>query len=209
MIGRTRIKICGLTRVEDAQLAVALGADAVGFVFWPGSPRLVTAEHVRSITAALPALVTRVGVFVNMSVAEVAHIVAAAHLDVAQLHGEERPDDYRDVASRLIKGTSLGDDAAIDAARALPGDVTPLVDAHDPARRGGTGQRADWTRAATLARERPVILAGGLTADNVADAVGHVRPWGVDVSSGVESSPGVKSAEKLRAFFRELAARQP
>lgn len=209
MTGRTRIKICGLTRAEDAQLAVALGADAVGFVFWPGSPRVVTAEHVRSITATLPTLVTRVGVFVNMPVVEVARIVAMARLDVAQLHGEENPDDYRAVAARLIKGTTITDDEAMAAARALTLDVMPLVDAHDPTRRGGTGQRADWKRAAELARERPVILAGGLTPENVADAVRQVRPWGVDVSSGVETAPGVKGPDRLRAFFRALAARQP
>lgn len=200
----TRIKICGLTRVEDAQLAVALGAAAVGFVFWPGSPRAVSAAHVRAITAALPALVTRVGVFVNMPVDDVARIVDVARLDVAQLHGEESVDDYRRVAARLIRGRSLVDDAAVEAARQIPADVTLLVDAHDPARRGGTGQRADWTRAARLAGERPVILAGGLTPDNVAAAVEQVRPWGVDVSSGVEAAPGVKSAEKLRAFFSQL-----
>lgn len=203
----TRVKICGLTRAEDAQLAVALGADAVGFVFWPGSPRAVSSEHVRAITATLPALVTRVGVFVNMPVDDVARIVDVARLDVAQLHGEESADDYRRVAARLIKGISLTDDAAVASARAVPADVTLLIDAHDPARRGGTGQRADWTRAALLARERAVMLAGGLRAENIAEAVEQVQPWGVDVSSGVETSPGVKSAEKLRAFFSRLGQR--
>lgn len=204
MSGRVRVKICGLTRQDDVALAVHLGADAVGFVFWPGSPRAVAPEHVRLITAGLPALVTRVGVFVNMPAADVARIVDVARLDAAQLHGEEDIASYRGVATRLIKGASLVDDSAIEAASVLPLDVTPLVDAHDPARRGGTGQAADWTRAAVLARRRAVILAGGLHAANVGDAIEQVQPWAVDVSSGVESSAGVKSAEKLRAFFAAI-----
>lgn len=201
----TRVKICGLTRLEDAALAVTLGADALGFIFWPKSPRYVTADAVRAIGDALPALVTRVGVFVNAHPEHVADVVVRARLDVVQLHGEERLEDYRAVPARIMRGTSLSTEDAMAEATAWPASVTPIVDAADPERRGGTGMKADWTRAAALAARRPIVLAGGLRATNVESAMRIVRPWAVDVSSGVEQSPGVKSAELLRAFFAAVA----
>jgi phosphoribosylanthranilate isomerase len=205
-MSRPRVKICGLTRAEDAGLAVALGADAVGFVLWPQSPRVVSAKVAAAIARSLPAFVTRVGVFVNASPEEVGRLVADIGLDVAQLHGDERAADYAGVARSLVKVVALGGDADVDSAILLPADVTVLVDAVDRARRGGTGVRADWTRAARVARERPVILAGGLSAADVGEAIGQVRPWAIDVSSGVEDRPGIKSAEKLRALFAAVAA---
>jgi phosphoribosylanthranilate isomerase len=200
-----RVKICGLTRAEDAALAVALGADAVGFVFWPASPRAVSIPAVRRIVARLPPFVTRVGVFVDASPAEVAAAVAEAGLDAVQLHGDESPADYAGVGARIIKGLALDSDAALAAATTLDERVTPLIDAADRIRRGGTGQRADWDRAATLAGRRPILLAGGIRPDNLAAAVRAVRPWAVDVSSGVEEAPGVKSADRLRDLFGVVA----
>jgi phosphoribosylanthranilate isomerase len=205
-MSRPRVKICGLTRAEDAGLAVALGADAVGFVLWPQSPRVVSADAAAAIARSLPAFVTRVGVFVNAPPEEVGRLVAEIGLDVAQLHGDERAADYAGVARSLVKVVALGGDADVDSAILLPADVTVLVDAVDRDRRGGTGVRADWARAARVARARPVILAGGLSAADVGEAIGQVRPWAIDVSSGVEDRPGIKSAEKLRALFAAVAA---
>jgi phosphoribosylanthranilate isomerase len=204
MTVRTRIKICGLTRFEDAELAVELGADALGFVFWPDSPRVVRPEAVRDIVRHLPVLPVRVGVFVNARPDEVAYVAEVAALDVVQLHGDENVRDYQHVIPRLIKSVHLGDEAALESAMRLPSDVVALVDAVDAVRRGGTGQVADWTDAARLASRRPVMLAGGLTDENVAQAVLQVRPWAVDVSSGVESTPGIKSPDRMRAFFERV-----
>ena len=204
MTMRTRVKICGLTRFEDAELAVQLGADALGFVFWPDSPRAVSPEVVRDIVRHLPALPVRVGVFVNAPADEVARVAEVAALDAVQLHGDENIGDYQHLVPRLIKSVHLGDEAALEWATRLPSAVVLLVDAMDPARRGGTGQVADWPSAARLASRRPVMLAGGLTAENVAQAVIQVRPWAVDVSSGVEWTPGIKSPDRLRAFFERV-----
>jgi len=205
-MSRPRVKICGLTRAKDAGLAVRLGADAIGFVLWPRSPRAVSADEAATIARSLPAFVTRVGVFVDASPEEVGRLVAAIGLDVAQLHGDERAADYTGAARSLVKVVALGRDADVDAAIGLPADVTVLVDAVDRDRRGGTGARADWARAARVARARPVILAGGLSAADVGEAISLVGPWAIDVSSGVEDRPGIKSGEKLRALFAAVAA---
>ncbi|HUL73010.1 MAG TPA: phosphoribosylanthranilate isomerase [Vicinamibacterales bacterium] len=201
---RPRVKICGITRVEDAALAARLGADALGFVFWPESPRAISPAAARLVAAAVPPLVARVGVFVNASPAEVADVARRVGLDAVQLHGDEPAEAYASVPARLIKAVVLHDEGDVDRAAALPPHVTPLVDAADRAQRGGTGRLADWQRAADLARRRPVMLAGGLTAENVADAIRLVRPWAVDVSSGVETTPGVKNAERLTRFLAAI-----
>ncbi len=198
---RPRVKICGITRLEDAELAVALGADAIGVVLWDGSPRRVTAGQARAILRALPSFVVRVGVFVDASPAAIREIADEVGLDAAQLHGDEPVEDYVNLPTRLIKALALTDDGAVEAGARLPAAVGALVDAADPERRGGTGQLANWPRAAALAAVRPVILAGGLTPENVERAVRDVRPWAVDVSSGVEEAPGVKSPDRMRAFF--------
>jgi len=201
-----RIKVCGITRVEDAATAAELGAAAVGFVFWPRSPRRIPIETAREIGGILPPFVARIGVFVDMPADDVVRIVDDARLDGVQLHGDEKTDPYRNLKARLIKAVTLDSDTDVKAAATLPAHVTVLVDATDRVRRGGTGRVADWTNAAALAAQRPIILAGGLTAANVGDAIRQVRPWAVDVSSGVESAPGVKSRERLEAFFAAVNA---
>ena len=200
-----RVKVCGITRIEDASDAVRLGAAALGFVFWPASPRAISVEAAREVAGAMPPLVARVGVFVNAPGDDVARIADEVGLDAVQLHGDERIDSYARVKSRLIKAVTLNSGDDVFVAAALPAHVTTLVDATDRVRRGGTGQRADWRHAAALASRRPIILAGGLTADNVACAIQQVRPWALDVSSGVESAPGIKSRERLEAFFAAVA----
>ncbi|HEX7780182.1 MAG TPA: phosphoribosylanthranilate isomerase [Vicinamibacterales bacterium] len=200
-----RVKVCGITRVEDASEAVRLGAAALGFVFWPASPRAISVQAAREVTSAVPPLVARVGVFVDASADDVARIADEVGLDAVQLHGDERIDGYARVKSRLIKAVTLNSDDDVFGAAALPAHVTTLVDATDRLRRGGTGQLADWSHAAALASRRPIILAGGLTAGNVAGAIKQVRPWALDVSSGVESAPGIKSRERLEAFFAAVA----
>lgn len=201
-----RIKVCGITRVEDAAAAVELGAAAVGFVFWPRSPRRIAVETAREIGGILPPFVARIGVFVDMPADDVARIVDDARLDGVQLHGDEKTDQYRQLQARLIKAVTLDSDTDVKAAATLPAHVTVLVDATDRVRRGGTGRVADWTNAAALAAQRPIILAGGLTAANVGDAIRQVRPWAVDVSSGVEAAPGVKNRERLEALFAAVNA---
>jgi phosphoribosylanthranilate isomerase len=203
---RPRVKICGLTRAEDAVAAVRAGADALGFVFWPESPRAVSPDTARAIGRQVPALVTRVGVFVNTPPDEVKAIVRHAGLDAVQLHGDEAVEDYLTLGVRLIKAVSGGQPDAQAWVRRCPEVVTILIDAFDRNRRGGTGRRADWTLAAAIARDRPIVLAGGLTAATVADAIRQVRPWGLDVSSGVERAPGIKDPDRLATFFAQVSA---
>jgi len=198
------VKICGITRLEDATLAAKLGAYAVGFVFWPASPRAIAKGEAAAIAGALRPDVVRAGVFVNQSVDEVAAIVATVGLDVVQLHGDEDPADYASIGARVFKAVRLDSSDDIERASVLAPHVTPLVDASDRVRHGGSGRLADWGRAATLAAGRAVILAGGLNADNIAGAVATVRPWAVDVSSGVEVSPGIKSEARLASFFQAI-----
>jgi phosphoribosylanthranilate isomerase len=201
---RVRVKICGLTRLEDAELAVALGADAIGFILWPKSPRHVERAVAAAIARDLPPFVTRIGVFVNASPAEVETAVGVIGLDVAQLHGDEVAAEYDTTASRLMKVVTLESEPDVARALALPPAVTPLVDAADREKRGGTGTRANWELAARVARSRPVVLAGGLSPENIGDALRLVRPWGIDVSSGVEAAPGLKDAGKMRALFEAV-----
>ena len=196
-----RVKICGLTRPDDARLAAALGAWAVGFVFWPGSPRSVSIETARRMMAVLPPLVTTVGVFVNQPIAKVRSIASEVGLSAVQLHGTEPPSYYADLPYRVIKAIGVVDEHALDALDDLPPSVTALLDTHDPVRFGGTGRSIDWTVAARAANRRPIVLSGGLTPDNVANALTLVHPYALDVSSGVESEPGIKEAERLRALF--------
>lgn len=195
---RVRIKICGLTRVEDARVAADLGVDAVGMVLWPGSPRAATLDQAAAVSAAMPASTMRVGVFVRPTLDEVETSVKAAGLTAVQIHGADDPATYHAVSVPVIWAAALRE--------GVPPPVTPdrmtlLLDAYDPVQHGGTGRTIDWSRAHTVAlREPRLILAGGLTADNVAHAIAAVRPWAVDVSSGVEAAPGIKSAPSLQAF---------
>ena len=200
----TQVKVCGIGRREDARLAVELGASALGFVFWARSPRAVTADQVREITEGLPPFVSRVGVFVNESPAAVRAIAHRAGLTAVQLHGDEDASAYSEIEMPVIKALPVGQDFTMSAVERVPSRVTVLLDAHDPVRRGGTGRAVDWTVASAAARLRPIILSGGLTPDNVKTAVAAVRPYAVDVSSGVEAAPGVKDEARLRAFFAAL-----
>lgn len=201
MINMIKVKICGITRPDDAEAAVALGADALGFVFWPGSPRCIDATQARAIVRGLPAMVTAVGVFADQSPEEVGRVAAVVGLGAIQLHGGEAVAQYAELGYRVIKAVPVGPGRPADDALALPGDVTALLDAHDPVRRGGTGKTIDWSAAARVARARRVILSGGLRPENVADAVAMVAPYGIDVSSGVETAPGRKDLDRLRALF--------
>lgn len=199
-----KVKICGVRRVEDALLAAELGASAIGLIFWPGSARFIDPYRARPIVAALPPFVSAVGVFVDQPEEHIAGVAGLVKLGAVQLHGQEAPASYERLRYRVIKAVPVGerfDPATVDA---IPRRVTVLLDAHDPVRRGGTGQRIDWSLAAAAARRRPVILSGGLNPENVSAAIANVRPYAIDISSGVEASPGVKDPAKLRALFAAL-----
>lgn len=199
-----RVKICGVTRMDDALLAAELGACAIGFIFWPGSPRFIDPYRARPIAAALPPCVSPFGVFVDQPVEYVAGVAGLLALGAVQLHGGESVGDYAGIGHRLVKSIAVGEGFDAAGVTALPQHVTLMLDAHDPVKRGGTGRAIDWSIAAAVARTRRTILSGGLTPDNAAAAVAQVRPYMIDVSSGVESAPGVKNHEKLRALFRAL-----
>jgi phosphoribosylanthranilate isomerase len=191
----TAVKICGITRREDADAAAALGANALGFVLWSASPRHANLESVAAIIAGLPPFITPVGVFVNPSAGDIAQ-AAQAGLRLAQVHGEVPPGR---VALPVLRAVHLA--AGIGGIEPAVDDETVLLDAHDPVRHGGTGQTVDWTRARAIAAKRRLVLAGGLTAANVSDAIRTVMPYAVDVASGVETKPGLKDLSKLRAFI--------
>jgi phosphoribosylanthranilate isomerase len=193
------LKICGITRLTDAQHALQEGATALGFVFWSRSPRAISEEAARDIIAALPPAVTAVGVFVNESPARVREVVATTGIGAVQLHGDELPEDFTLLECPVFKSVTL--DGLADGPRAWPADTIWLLDADDPVRRGGTGTAIDWQRAAVAARNYRVVLAGGLNPLSVDEAIRMVRPLGVDVSSGVERSPGVKDFDKVSAFL--------
>lgn len=194
------IKICGITNSDDAKAAVTRGADAVGFIFWPSSPRFVEPEVARTIVGALPPSVAAVGVFVNQPAEHVNDVAARVGLRAVQLHGDESESFAAEISRPVIKSISLGSGGMPDVDR-WPKSMTLLIDAYDPVRRGGTGTTVDWTAAAGVARHRRVILSGGLNPENVVEAITRVRPYGIDVSSGVERSPGVKDHTRLAALF--------
>ncbi len=199
------VKVCGIRRVQDALAAVELGASAVGFIFWPGSARFVDPEKARMISAALPAHVLRVGVFVDQEPAHVTEVARRVPLGALQLHGSESAAAYQESGCEIIKAFGVSSTFDTSAVDALPAHVTVLLDAHDPLRHGGTGRTIDWSIAATVSARRRTILSGGLTPQNVREAVRRVHPSMVDVSSGVETAPGIKDPAKLRAFFDALA----
>ena len=196
------VKICGITRLEDAMAAVDAGANALGFIFWPSSPRCVDPNQARAIVSALPPFVTPVGVFVDQPAEEVIRVATKVGVRVVQLHGSETPAYASDLGLPFVK--AVASDKSAQEIDAWPENVVLLLDVHDPVRRGGTGKTIDWTAAAAIARRRRVILAGGLTAANVREAIGQVRPFGIDVSSGVEAAPGIKDHERLKALFEAI-----
>ncbi|HSI04817.1 MAG: phosphoribosylanthranilate isomerase [Myxococcota bacterium] len=205
-----KVKICGITREEDAHAAVACGAAYVGFIFHAASPRYVTPERARQIVKTLPSNVEPVGVFVDADALEVRRVVDLVGLSVAQLHGDETPEHCQASNGRVWKALRVSQASATEraewllASAAYSGCEAMLLDAKADNGHGGTGKTSDWHLAASLARTRPVVLAGGLSAANVVDAVKAVTPWALDVSSGVEDAPGRKSEEKMRAFFAAL-----
>lgn len=202
-----RVKICGITNLEDARHAVACGADALGFVFYPGSPRHVSPERARTIIAALPPLVTPVGLFVNETPERVRMIAKVCGLEVIQLHGDEPPTACDYAPLRVIKALRVAAAASI-AGHEKYRTAALLLDAWCADSYGGTGKSFNWELAAEVARQRPVILAGGLTPENVAAAIRTVHPYAVDVSSGVERAPGQKDAAKVAAFIATARAVQ-
>lgn len=203
------VKICGITRAEDAEAAVEAGATALGFVFWPKSPRFIDPFRARTIVATLPPFVTMVGLFVDQPAEYINGVASLVRLGAVQLHGDETPRSAAGIRPPIVKAYGVTAEDAEDAEDRLarwPRSVTLLLDAYDRERRGGTGRTIDWAAAARIAAARRVILAGGLTPDNVAEAIARVRPFGVDVSSGVERSPGIKDRAKIRALFESIHA---
>ena len=198
------VKICGITRLEDAVVAVECGAQALGFVFWPGSPRAIDPSRARAIVRTLPPFVTAVGVFVNQAVEYVNQVAALVGLGVVQLHGDESVVYASGISQPVLKALTV-DAARGPACEQWPATTMILLDAHDPVRRGGTGQTIDWTEAASVASRRRIILAGGLTPDNVACAIASVRPFGIDVSSGLEQAPGIKDRGRIRSLFEAIS----
>ena len=205
-----KVKVCGMTRVADAVLASELGATAVGLVFWKESPRCVSVSTARAVVEALPPEVTPVGVFVDPDIRTVEDTVKDVGLRAVQMHGNESAgfcvELSRRIGADVLKAVSLRGPASVDHAVGLPESLTVLLDAHDPVKKGGTGRQVDWSLAAAVARRRRVYLAGGLSPANLAEAVSAVRPHGVDVSSGLETAPGLKDAGLMREFFAAIVA---
>jgi phosphoribosylanthranilate isomerase len=208
-----KVKICGITSLSDAEAAIAAGADLLGFILYPKSPRYIAPAQLGPLLAQLPPEIITVGVFVSEPALQVQQILATTGLQLAQLHGNESVDDLLLLSGRAFKALRPADEdqAVAEAQSFAPLGLTPgpslLIDAYDPLAYGGTGKRADWNIAATLAlRYAGLMLAGGLTPANVAAAVARVQPWAVDVSSGVESQPGSKDHGAVRAFITAAKA---
>jgi phosphoribosylanthranilate isomerase len=204
-----RIKICGITNLDDALLAAELGADALGFIFYPKSPRKVALETAREIIAQLPPFVASVGVFVDEAAAVVQDLAAKVRLDWVQLHGQESPEYCRNLGRKVIKGFRIKDEDSLRrladyqrAAQAL------LLDTYKQGQVGGTGTVFDWRLAREARKYGRIILAGGLNPGNVAQAIAIALPAAVDAASGTEAAPGKKDPAKLRAFFKVVSYQQ-
>lgn len=201
---RTRVKVCGITQVGDALAAAAAGVDAIGLVFAEASPRRVSLDQARAVRAALPPFVTAVGLFVDAAPAQIREVLGQVPLDLLQFHGGETPEQCRGYGRPYIKAIHMrpGVDLAAEVLRYADA-AGLLLDAYSPTAAGGTGAVFDW---AQVPREfgLPIILAGGLTPQNVAAAIQQVRPYAVDVSSGVEQAKGIKDAAKIIAFMRSV-----
>jgi phosphoribosylanthranilate isomerase len=208
----TRVKVCGITRPEDAELAVELGAWALGFILWRRSPRAADPAVAAGIALALRRRAELVGVFVNASLEEIAHAAEALHLSHVQLHGDEGPafcaEARRRTGAKVIKAVRVASAADFQELERFHTDFH-LLDAAAAGKRGGTGETWDWALAARRRRTVPVLLSGGLSAENVAAGIAAVDPYAVDVASGVEATPGVKDPDKLAAFMAAAAAAQP
>lgn len=202
---RTRVKICGITRPEDALAAAVMGADAVGLVFYAGSPRNVEIEQAAEICRQLPAFVSSVALFLDAEQSLVTEVLDRVPIDLLQFHGSEDPAYCEHFGRPYIKALGMGSlnrDGLVSQSKAYRTARALLLDSHAHGAAGGTGEAFDWSRVPELSM--PVILAGGLTVANVADAIRRVRPWAVDVSSGVEADKGIKSVDLMSAFMLEV-----
>jgi phosphoribosylanthranilate isomerase len=199
---RTRVKICGITRTADATAAAQAGADAIGLVFYPPSPRFLSVERAREVRDALPPFVQTVALFVNADAAQVSQVIGRVHPALLQFHGDEAPDFCAQFGLPFVKACRVrkGVDA-LEYLRPFSQAAAWLFDSHVP-EYGGVGESFDWSLVP--ATDKPVILSGGLSQANVGAAIRRVRPWGVDVSSGVESAKGIKDAAKVAAFIAEV-----
>jgi phosphoribosylanthranilate isomerase len=198
-----KVKVCGTTRLKDALLAVECGADAIGFIFYKKSPRCVTAKTAKEICSKLPPFVQRVGVFVNETAEKINRIADRCGLDAVQLHGDESPAFCKKIRHRVIKAVRVKDPGSLKDLSRYPVDGF-LLDTYKEDQWGGTGKVFDWELAARAKKYGPVILAGGLNPRNVKAAIQKVQPYGVDVSSGVEQSPGKKDPKKVKAFLKAV-----
>jgi phosphoribosylanthranilate isomerase len=200
---RTRVKICGITRAADARAAADVGADAIGLVFYPPSPRFLSIERAREIRDALPPFVQTVALFVNADAAQVAQVIGRVHPALLQFHGDETPEFCAQFGLPYVKACRVKSGvAALEYLRPFSGAAAWLFDSHVP-EYGGVGEGFDL-RLMPVVKEKPVILSGGLSSTNVAEAIRRVKPWGVDVSSGVESAKGIKDAAQIAAFIAEV-----
>jgi phosphoribosylanthranilate isomerase len=204
-VAKVKVKICGIRSLEEANAAVDAGADALGFNFWPNSPRYVTPRAAKAVIGGLSPMVSFVGVFVNDQVKRIAEIAAELHLNAVQLHGDESPEFCESLASiKTIKAIRVGLDFDLNVIKRYP-DCMVLLDSDIKGSYGGTGQRFDWRIAIEAKQLARIILAGGLNIENVWDAITHVRPAAIDVCSGVEAEPGRKDLDKLRRFMAVVA----
>jgi phosphoribosylanthranilate isomerase len=202
---RTRVKICGITRVEDALIAVAQGADAIGLVFYPPSPRYVTPAQAAEIVNALPAFVTVVALFVDASRADVEAVLSQVNIDLIQFHGQETADECRQYGKSYMKAIRVKSDTNLVQYITEYSDAKALLlDTYAEGVPGGTGQVFDWT-VIPKNLSKPIVLAGGLDAENVEQAIRQVKPYAVDVSGGVEFKKGIKDAAKIAAFMRGVS----
>ena len=197
----TKVKICGITTLEDALLSIQAGADALGFVFFPNSPRHIFPEEAATIIKHLPPFVQTIGLFVNEASDIVNSTADECGLDLVQLHGEESPEYCDSITRRIIKAFRVKNITSLEPIKNYRVSAC-LLDAWSPAAHGGTGRTFNWEFASCAAHSGKIILAGGLNPGNVAEAIKHVHPYGVDVSSGVESVPGKKDPDKVREFIR-------
>ena len=200
---RIKVKICGTTSLKDAFLAVESGADAIGFIFYKMSPRNISQKEAKEIILQLPPFIETVGVFVNETSDKINRIAEQCKLNSIQLHGEESPALCRRVKRKVIKAFRVKDADSLKSIASY--DVSGfLLDSYNDGSKGGTGQVFDWNLALRVKKQGPVILAGGLNPYNVFTAIHRVKPYGVDVCSGVEKSPGIKDHEKIRAFIKSV-----
>ena len=203
-MGRTRVKICGITRPEDGQLAAILGADAIGLVFYPVSARGISAKQAQQIVSVLPPFVTVVALFVDPERSAVSEILQAVRVDALQFHGCEDPEFCAAFGLPYIKAVPMREGVDVIAAAARYSNASALLlDTFQSGKAGGTGQMFDWSLMPS-GLDKPIILAGGLTAENVGEAIARLRPFAVDVSGGVEFSKGKKDPGKMTAFFRSV-----